>query len=377
MTAADPIADIDLPKGARIVVAMSGGVDSSVVAALLAGRGYEVIGATLRLYDDGALKGKAGSCCAGADIADARAVAGKLGIPHYVLDYESRFKQGVIDDFADSYIRGETPIPCVRCNQTVKFGDLLDMARTLGADALATGHYAKRIAGPSGPELHRGADLSRDQSYFLFATTDEQLSFLRFPLGGLPKSEVRRLAEQYGLKVADKPDSQDICFVPTGGYAAVVQKLRPESVRPGKIVDLEGQAVGDHQGIINFTIGQRRGLGVAGGEPLYVVALDPEQDRVVIGPKAALTRDRVHLTGMNWLMPVAAGERLTAEVKLRSAQPLAAATVTALPGGLATVDLDGAQFGVAPGQACVIYQGDRLIGGGWIQSADRRSLAAA
>ncbi len=377
MTAADPIADIDLPKGARIVVAMSGGVDSSVVAALLTGRGYEVIGATLRLYDDGALKGKAGSCCAGADIADARAVAGKLGIPHYVLDYESRFKQGVIDDFADSYIRGETPIPCVRCNQTVKFGDLLDMARTLGANALATGHYAKRIAGPSGPELHRGADLSRDQSYFLFATTDEQLSFLRFPLGGLPKSEVRRLAEQYGLKVADKPDSQDICFVPTGGYAAVVQKLRPESVRPGKIVDLEGQAVGDHQGIINFTIGQRRGLGVAGGEPLYVVALDPEQDRVVIGPKAALARDRVHLTGMNWLMPAAVGDTLTAEVKLRSAQPLASATVTALPGGLATVDLDGAQFGVAPGQACVIYQGDRLIGGGWIQSADRRSLAAA
>ncbi len=377
MTAADPIADIDLPKGARIVVAMSGGVDSSVVAALLAGRGYEVIGATLRLYDDGALKGKAGSCCAGADIADARAVAGKLGIPHYVLDYESRFKQGVIDDFADSYIRGETPIPCVRCNQTVKFGDLLDMARTLGADALATGHYAKRIAGLGGPELHRGADLSRDQSYFLFATTDEQLSFLRFPLGGLPKSEVRRLAEQYGLKVADKPDSQDICFVPTGGYAAVVQKLRPESVRPGKIVDLEGQAVGDHQGIINFTIGQRRGLGVAGGEPLYVVALDPEQDRVVIGPKAALARDRVHLTGMNWLMPAAVGDTLTAEVKLRSAQPLASATVTALPGGLATVDLDGAQFGVAPGQACVIYQGDRLIGGGWIQSADRRSLAAA
>jgi tRNA-specific 2-thiouridylase len=377
VTAADPIADIDLPKGARIVVAMSGGVDSSVVAALLTGRGYEVIGATLRLYDDGALKGKAGSCCAGADIADARAVAGKLGIPHYVLDYESRFKQGVIDDFADSYIRGETPIPCVRCNQTVKFGDLLDMARTLGANALATGHYAKRIAGPSGPELHRGADLSRDQSYFLFATTDEQLSFLRFPLGGLPKSEVRRLAEQYGLKVADKPDSQDICFVPTGGYAAVVQKLRPESVRPGKIVDLEGQAVGDHQGIINFTIGQRRGLGVAGGEPLYVVALDPEQDRVVIGPKAALARDRVHLTGMNWLMPAAVGDTLTAEVKLRSAQPLASATVTALPGGLATVDLDGAQFGVAPGQACVIYQGDRLIGGGWIQSADRRSLAAA
>jgi tRNA-specific 2-thiouridylase len=366
----------DLRPGARVVVAMSGGVDSSVVAALLAGQGYEVIGATLRLYDDGALKGKAGSCCAGADIADARAVAGKLGIPHYVLDYESRFQAGVIDDFADSYIRGETPIPCVRCNQKVKFGDLLEMARTLGADALATGHYAKRIAGPDGAELRRGADLSRDQSYFLFATTQDQLDFLRFPLGDLPKSEVRRLAQEYALQVADKPDSQDICFVPNGSYADVVRKLRPNAVRPGKIVDLDGQAVGDHQGIINYTIGQRRGLGVAGGEPLYVVALNPEQDQVVIGPKAALARDRVHLNEMNWLVPVGPGDVLTAEVKLRSAQPLAAAKVTILDGGLATVDLDGAQFGVAPGQACVIYQDDRLIGGGWIQSAERRSLAA-
>jgi len=367
----------DLAPGARVVVAMSGGVDSSVVAAVLASQGYEVIGATLRLYDDGALKGKAGSCCAGADIADARAVAGKLGIPHYVLDYESRFQAGVIDDFADSYIRGETPIPCVRCNQKVKFGDLLDMARQLGADALATGHYAKRVAGPNGPELHRGADPSRDQSYFLFATTGEQLSFLRFPLGGLPKSEVRRLAQEYDLKVADKPDSQDICFVPNGSYAAVVERLRPNAVRPGKIVDLEGRPVGEHQGIINYTIGQRRGLGVAGGEPLYVVALKPEQDQVVIGPKAALARDRVHLNEMNWLIPVTPGDTMTAEVKLRSAQPLAAATVTALAGGLATIDLDGAQFGVAPGQACVIYQGDRVIGGGWIQSAERRGLAAA
>jgi tRNA-specific 2-thiouridylase len=367
----------DLQPGARIVVAMSGGVDSSVVAALLAGQGYEVIGATLRLYDDGALKGKAGSCCAGADIADARAVAGKLGIPHYVLDYESRFQAGVIDDFADSYIRGETPIPCVRCNQKVKFGDLLDMARTLGADALATGHYAKRIAGPDGAELRRGADLSRDQSYFLFATTQDQLDFLRFPLGDLPKSEVRRLAQEYALQVADKPDSQDICFVPNGSYAAVVQKLRPGAVRPGKIVDLDGQPVGDHQGIIHYTIGQRRGLGVAGGEPLYVVALNPDQDQVVIGPKAALARDRVHLTEMNWLVPVSPGDVLTAEVKLRSAQPLATARVIALDGGLATIDLEGAQFGVAPGQACVIYQDDRLIGGGWIQSAERRSLAAA
>jgi tRNA-uridine 2-sulfurtransferase len=370
-------ADHDLAPGARVVVAMSGGVDSSVVAALLAGQGYEVIGATLRLYDDGALTGKTGTCCAGKDIADARAVAGKLGIPHYVLDYESRFKQGVIDDFADSYLRGETPIPCIRCNQKVKFGDLLDMARTLGADALATGHYAKRIVGPNGPEMHRGTDPARDQSYFLFATTPDQLDFLRFPLGAVPKSEVRRMAQELGLAVAEKPDSQDICFVPNGGYAEVVKKLRPGATRPGEIVGLEGQKLGTHDGIINYTIGQRRGLGIAHPEPLYVVAVDPEQDRVVVGPKAALARDRVHLSEMNWLMPIAPGEAIHAEVKLRSAQPLAPATVTALEGGLATVDLDGAQFGVAPGQACVIYRQDRLIGGGWIRSAERRSLAAA
>lgn len=372
-----PNADHDLKPGARVVVAMSGGVDSSVVAALLAGQGYEVIGATLRLYDDGALTGKTGSCCAGKDIADARAVAGKLGIPHYVLDYESRFKQGVIDDFADSYLRGETPIPCIRCNQKVKFGDLLDMARTLGADALATGHYARRVVGPNGAELHRGADPARDQSYFLFATTQEQLDFLRFPLGGVPKSEVRRMAQDLGLAVAEKPDSQDICFVPNGGYAEVVKKLRPGATRPGKIVDVGGQLLGEHQGIINYTIGQRRGLGIANAEPLYVVALDPEQDRVVIGPKAALARDRVYLNDMNWLIPIAQGETVTAEVKLRSAQPLAAATATALDGGQAVIDLEGAQFGVAPGQACVIYSQDRLIGGGWIKSTERRSLAAA
>ncbi len=370
-------ADHNLAPGARVVVAMSGGVDSSVVAALLAGQGYEVIGATLRLYDDGALTGKTGTCCAGKDIADARAVAGKLGIPHYVLDYESRFKQGVIDDFADSYLRGETPIPCIRCNQKVKFGDLLDMARTLGADALATGHYAKRIVGPNGPEMHRGTDPARDQSYFLFATTPDQLDFLRFPLGAVPKSEVRRMAQELGLAVAEKPDSQDICFVPNGGYAEVVKKLRPGATRPGEIVGLEGEKLGTHDGIINYTIGQRRGLGIAHPEPLYVVSVDPERDRVVVGPKAALARDRVHLSEMNWLMPIAPGDTIQAEVKLRSAQPLAPATVIALEGGLATVDLDGAQFGVAPGQACVIYQSDRLIGGGWIRSAERRGLAAA
>jgi tRNA-specific 2-thiouridylase len=368
--------DIDLKTGARVVVAMSGGVDSSVVAALLAARDYEVIGVTLRLYDDGAIRGKAGSCCAGADIADARAVAGKLGILHYVLDYEQRFQTGVIDDFADSYVRGETPIPCVRCNQKVKFGDLLDTARTLGADALATGHYARRAIGAEGPELRRGADLARDQSYFLFATTPAQLDFLRFPLGGMPKSEVRALAAGYDLRVADKPDSQDICFAPNGGYASVVEKLRPEAARPGQIVDLDGRAVGDHQGIIHYTIGQRRGLGIAHAEPLYVVALDAAQSRVVVGPKEALARDRVFLSEMNWLIPARVGEPLACEVKLRSAQPPASAVVTPLPDGRGLVDLDGAQFGVAPGQACVIYAGDRVLGGGWIKGAERRRAAA-
>jgi tRNA-specific 2-thiouridylase len=368
--------ETDLPPGARIVVAMSGGVDSSVVAALLAEQGYEVIGTTLRLYDDGALKGKAGSCCAGADIADARAVAAKLGIAHYVLDYESRFKAAVIDDFADSYIRGETPIPCVRCNQRVKFGDLLDTARTLGAEALATGHYARRALGPEGAELRRGIDPSRDQSYFLFATTGDQLDFLRFPLGGLPKSEVRRLAQNYGLPVAEKPDSQDICFVPNGSYASVVEKLRPDAARHGKIIDLEGRVVGDHQGIINFTIGQRRGLGVAGAEPFYVVGIDAAKAEVIIGPREALARDRVHLSEMNWLIPVRPGKPIAAEVKLRSAQPLASAIVTPLGDGRTLVDLNGAQYGIAPGQACVIYRGDRVLGGGWIETAERRHLAA-
>ena len=369
--------DNQLEPGARIVVAMSGGVDSSVVAALLAEQGYEVVGVTLRLYDDGAVRGKPGTCCAGADIADARAVASRLGIRHYVLDYESRFQAAVIDEFADSYARGETPIPCVRCNQRVKFGDLLETARTLDAAALATGHYARRIAGSSGPELLRAVDMSRDQSYFLFATTGAQLDFLRFPLGGMPKDDVRKLAQRYALPVAEKPDSQDICFVPNGSYARIVEKLRPEAMRPGKIVDLAGRDLGDHQGIVHFTIGQRRGIGVAAGEPLYVVALDAERARVVVGPKEALARDRVLLSDVNWLASAAAGNAIACSVKLRSAQAPADAEVTPLENGAAFVDLLVPQFGVAPGQAAVFYQGDRVLGGGWIRRAELRQRAAA
>ena len=366
----------DLEPGARVVVAMSGGVDSSVVAALLAEQGYDVVGVTLRLYDDGAIRSKAGSCCAGADIDDARAVAAKLGIPHYVLDYEARFKAGVMDDFAATYARGETPIPCVRCNQKVKFGDLLETARTLDAAAMATGHYVRRTLGPAGAELRRAADPERDQSYFLFATTPTQLEFLRFPLGDLPKSEVRAIAQRLGLPVAEKPDSQDICFVPNGSYARMVEKLRPEAIRPGKIVDAEGMPLGDHAGIINFTIGQRRGLGVSGGEPLYVVGLDAERAQVVVGPREALARDRVRLSDTNWFDRVAPGEIVSGAVKLRSAQPLAAAQVTILEGNAALVDLDAPQFGVAPGQACVVYAGDRVVGGGWIRAAGSRRNAA-
>jgi tRNA-specific 2-thiouridylase len=373
---------IDKPPGeTRVVVAMSGGVDSSVVAALLRAEGYDVVGVTLQLYDHGVALGRKGACCAGQDIYDARRVADRLGFPHYVLDYESRFGQAVIDDFADGYLRGETPIPCVRCNQRVKFRDLLDTARDLGADCLATGHYVRRGVGPDGPELLRAADPRRDQSYFLFATTREQLGFLRFPLGGLAsKAETRALAERFGLEVADKPDSQDICFVPSGDYASVVAKLRPGAIEPGDLVHVDGRVLGRHEGVVGYTVGQRKGLGIGGirgeaGEPLYVVRLEPEAHRVVVGPRSALARRIVRLREVNWLAgpasdagPAPAGE--PCEVKLRSAQAAVPATVRPAPDGGAVVELDEPQFGVAPGQACVFYRGDRVLGGGWIAAAE-------
>ncbi len=372
---------IDKPVSeTRIVVAMSGGVDSSVTAALVAEAGYETIGVTLQLYDHGAAVSRKGACCAGQDIHDARNVADQIGIPHYVLDYESRFREAVIDEFADSYLRGETPIPCVRCNQTVKFQDLLTTARDLGADALATGHYVRRADGTVGAELLRGVDPDRDQSYFLFATTRNQLDYLRFPLGGMDKAETRAHAERFGLPVADKPDSQDICFVPDGNYARIVERLRPEAHAPGDIVDLEGRVLGQHEGIINFTIGQRRGLGL-GGRPegedaLYVVRLDPEARRVVVGPRRVLGVDRLSLGAANW---IGAGEMpsdgMTCSVKLRSTMAPTPAQIQITPEGGVTVQLQEPQYGISPGQACVFYDGDQVLGGGWIQR-DAAEIAA-
>ena len=360
------------PSDTRVVVAMSGGVDSSAVAALLASEGYDVVGVTLQLYDHGAALAKKGACCAGRDIHDARRVAEAMGFPHYVLDYENTFREAVIDEFADAYLAGATPVPCIRCNERVKFKDLLATAKDLDADCMATGHYIQRKDGAVGPELHQAADPARDQSYFLFSTTAEQLAYLRFPLGHLQsKAETRALAQRFGLAVADKPDSQDICFVPDGNYAAVIEKLRPGAADPGEIVDLEGRVLGQHRGVIHYTIGQRKGLGIGGLEdPVYVVRLEPETRRVVVGPKEALSTRIVPLREINWLgdAPLDSRREWAVSVKVRSTRPPREAILRPVSATEAEVELLNPEEGVSPGQACVFYEtgSSRVLGGGWI-----------
>jgi tRNA-specific 2-thiouridylase len=363
---------------------MSGGVDSSVVAALLKREGYDVVGITLQLYDHGEAVGRKGACCAGQDIRDARRVAETLGIPHYVLDYEARFANAVMGAFADSYLAGETPVPCVACNQKIKFRDLLATAEELGASALATGHYVRSKPGPSGFELYRGRDAERDQSYFLFSTTREQLQFLRFPLGDLEKDTTRKLAREFGLPTAAKSDSQDICFVPAGRYTGVIERLRPGAAEPGDIVHVDGRVLGRHGGIINYTIGQRRGIGVAAAEPLYVVRLDAKRREVVVGPRDWLRTRHIALRDVNWLGDEAledlGGRGKDVLARIRSSGPLRPAVLRVEPSGI-SVDLAAGEDGVSPGQACVLYageeRGERLLGGGWIKSTEATGMRDA
>ena len=364
------------PPDTRVLVAMSGGVDSSVVAGMLVSEGYDVVGMTLQLNDYSTAKSRPGTCCAGRDITDARRVAETLSIPHYVLDYESRFKEDVIDYFVDSYLAGLTPVPCIRCNQGVKFRDLLETAKQIDADCMATGHYVRRVEGGEGVELHTAVDTSRDQSYFLFATTPEQLRFLRFPLGSLPsKSATRTLAEQYGLPVARKPDSQDICFVPDGSYASVIERLRPEASEPGDIVHIDGRKLGTHRGIIHYTVGQRRGLGIGGGEPLYVVRLDPENCTVVVGPREALRTHEFRIGQVNWLGDGRFDDRSewNISVRVRSTRPPREAVVRPTSESSGDVEVLMSEEAVAPGQACVFFanSGTRVLGGGWILRDDQ------
>ena len=378
--------DLGLPGDrakTRVVVAMSGGVDSSVVAGLVGQAGYDAIGITLQLYDHGDAVHRSGACCAGQDIHDARRVAEALGMPHYVLDYETRFKQAVIEPFAQSYLAGETPIPCVACNQSVKFANLLAMAQELGAVAMVTGHYVRSRLVEGRRTLYRPLDLDRDQSYFLFATTQPQLDFLRFPLGDLNKAQTRALARDFGLSVADKPDSQDICFVPQGRYFDVIERLKPGAAEPGEIVHIDGRVLGRHDGVVRYTIGQRKGLGIAAGEPLYVVRIDADAARIVVGPREALAVRRVALRDFNWIGPSAAARQaetgLPVFARVRSTRPPAAAELTFGEGGV-SVSLDEAESGVAPGQACVLYDGDdseaRILGGGTIMAPDSNAMHA-